>query len=65
MEINRGLEMKRPLHVSELNLSLFLMLTFFVLEGKKKKTTWILKIYLEYVARTQKTTKIVVTKIMQ
>lgn len=37
MEINRGLEMKRPLHVSELNLSLFLMLTFFVLEGKKKR----------------------------
>lgn len=28
MEINRGLEIKRPLHVSELNLSLFLMLMF-------------------------------------
>ena len=62
MEINRGLEIKRPLHVSELNLSLFLMLMFLCW---KKKTTWILKIYLEYVARTQKTTKIVVTKIMQ
>lgn len=34
MEINRGLEIKRPLHVTELNLSLFLM--FFMLEEKKR-----------------------------